>query len=343
MNRLKRLFQHPLFNLTIIIGLTALLFHVFISANLQEVLTHLSQLNDRWLVLIIALVLVYFSMGGLILFIYSRFFTNQLSLFTCIQISIIGSLGNAISPLGMGSTVFQYYVFNKQKVEPGRSVAILWLDFFLYQIGLTIFTAICLIFFHGYLPKTSWLIGLLVLGFMVNSAVCVLLLLLSSSRRIHHFVTKKVVYALAKLRLVKNPSALNETINQQLQMFRHNIGLFKNRMGTLAMGIGFALCRLVILFSLMYLIGTALALPSLNYFEITSLTAFSFNMNSLIPIPGQVGGAEFLLNKMVSKFFGKYALTVLLLYRFFSYYIILLLGAIMLLWIKFQPSRREHN
>ena len=101
--------------------------------------------------------------------------------------------------------------------------------------------------------------------------------------------------------------------------------------------------RLTLLFSLPFLVGLALHIPLEwpQMLDVIALSSFVTMANSFIPIPGASGGTEVVFNLLFSSMMGTLTSAVMILWRFSTYHIVLLIGGICFMVAKNLYERRD--
>lgn len=88
--------------------------------------------------------------------------------------------------------------------------------------------------------------------------------------------------------------------------------------------------RLTLLYSLPFFIGKALNIPLRpeQMIDVIALSSFVTMANSFIPIPGASGGTEVVFTLLFGSLMGSVTGAVMILWRFSTYHIVLLIGGI---------------
>lgn len=247
---------------------------------------------------------------------------------------LITQFFNGVTPFASGGQPAQIYFLRSQGVDIPTASSIVIQNFVIYQIVLVLYGlfAIILNSFFNFFPKVSLLKNLIILGFVINSLVMLALLFISYAKNIDKYVVEKFVNVLYKLKLVKHRIRTINKLNLKLDRFHKSaIAIRKNKKIFLKC----FLCNLLA-FICLYSLPFIIILSTNNYHLIgfmTSFVACSFVMiiGAFVPIPGGSGGLEFAFAKFYGEYMsGSILATVLLIWRFITYYMGMIVGAIVL-------------
>ncbi len=341
-----------LLNLTIIffvaLGFTA--FTLFTDDNLTQVLDAFSQANAWVIVGILGMMLLVVLIESTILFILARLYTTRYNLRKGIGNFFIGIFFSHITPSSSGGQFAQAYTFKKQGIDLANAASILVMHFLLYQIAQVFFGALALIFrfnqFSSQIGSVVFgdfsfsIVALSLIGFGINFLIIFGILILAKSRFIHNVLINGIVTLLGKMRILKNPTQVKETVHVQIENFRIELKrLQANKAVTWVLLIMFFI-RMAIANAIPYV--SALAFPTINLgnsnlFDGIFMSAYLQVIVAFVPLPGAVGFSEFFFSYLFSSLFGGYSQTIApqLIWRGVTFYLMLILGAITLVIYRF--------
>ena len=101
--------------------------------------------------------------------------------------------------------------------------------------------------------------------------------------------------------------------------------------------------RLSLLYSLPFAVGVALHIPlkMSQMLDVVALSSFVLMANSFIPIPGASGGTEMFFSLLFHGMMGYLTGAVMILWRFSSYHIVIILGAIIFALCKNHYAKKS--
>ena len=297
--------------------------------------------NYDYAYVILALILGFYFLDGLILFFFARLYTRTYKLHRGFANAFIGQFYASITPSGSGRQFAQVATYHKQGVNYSAGASIMVMHYILYQIVLIVFGLISILMniniFIDSAPLNMfgldiplWLFA--VAGFLISGGIIVFMLLASLSKKLHKFMIDKGIDLLAKVKLIRNPEERKKKLTINTENFRIELRrLQSNIPATIAIILMFAI-KFILLYSISYVVGVMLD-PSLGSFGtyISSLTRTSFlqMIIGVIPIPGGAGVTEYLYEVIFLPVFNNDVIltkAIQIIWRFVTFYSGLLVG-----------------
>ena len=146
------------------------------------------------------------------------------------------------------------------------------------------------------------------------------------------FIVKIIVKVLTKLKIIKNKEKIIKNLNTTVENFHDGaIILMKNKFEFIKT-IFFNFVALILFYSIPVIIIYGLGdYTSMNILESIIASAHVMLIGSFIPIPGASGGLEYAFSQFYGVFITGTTLTlVMLLWRTLTYYLGVIIGAILL-------------
>ncbi len=325
-----------IFNIIIVlIILFAILFVYFIKNDFNSIIDIIGDMQLKFVFLAILLLLLSFTLEGVILFILLNRNGQKYSLFSSILLVFSGQFFNGITPFSSGGQPFQIYYLSKKKFSTSRVTLTLLASFIIFQTSVFTYSIISIStrysFLRTHIPNLFFVI---LTALLINLIVPVFVFSLSKFPKFRYFIIHKVIYGLSCIFFLRFLRKFIPNIEKFIDNFTREIEIFiKNKLLILS---AFALSLLRL--GLFFLIPMILFL-SLGYYDIVSeywyemiIGAAIVNMvSSAVPLPGGTGGAELMFITVFSKAFGFDNLTatsVSIVWRGITYYFALLLGAV---------------
>ena len=256
--------------------------------------------------------------------------------------SYTAALFNNITPGASGGQFVQVYMFRKQGVPVAKAIGVLWLDFIIYQSVMALFVLFLLVckFMYFYTNYSQFFLIVLI-GFLVNSAVILFLWALVKFPWFYRWLTTSGIRIAAKLHIVKDGQKAKEMIDDQLNRFDSEIVVLKHHK-KMIMEVAFTVAlRLLIYYSVPALAVVALHLP-MNFnlwINTVALSSFVAMINAFVPLPGSSGGTEATFVLMFSTLFkGIDSSSIMLIWRLFTYYFQTFVGALVFLYGRSRPE-----
>ncbi len=333
------------FNILLVLFFTALVLWLALKDNFDEVMQIISQVQLSWIFIVLLVSLFNQSLIGMIIMILTKLTKKDYKFFEGAVNAIIASFFHGVTPSASGGQIAQIYVFKKQRVPVSDAVGILWMDFILYQtalVGLVLF--LLWMRFTYFYDNFSHLFVLVLVGFAVNCLIIVGLYILARFPRTYRWLTTTGVVIGVKLRLIKDKEKTIANIDNQLEHFSQETKRLQSHRTTIVLVIFLNVVRLALYYSIPYFCMLALGIDvSISMIlDIVALSACVSMMNTFIPLPGASGGTEATFLMMFSGLVGLInATSTMLLWRFVSYYLIMLIGGVVFVIFKFIYDKKE--
>lgn len=319
-------------NFIILALITIIIMILSLKDDFDEILKILTEVNILWIIVAILLVFVYWGFRAVSIIIFAKKFNDEYKSKDGMKLVMATQFFNAITPYASGGQPFQVYMLRKNKLKTNEAISVVAVNFICYQVALILIGMIAIlsnIIFHIF-NKVTLLQYLVTFGFIVNIIVTIITLILVFSKKSNKAIAKFFISLLNKLKIIKNKEETINKINDKLSEFNKSGKILINNKKDFIMGIIFNLisitCLYLVPIAVIFSIGNY---ASINVFSTMICSAYTMMIGSFVPLPGGTGGIEFgFLN-----FFGQYLsgpilTTLMLMWRFFTYYFGMFIGAI---------------
>ncbi len=253
---------------------------------------------------------------------------------------LLGKYYDNITPAAIGGQPFQiYYMHKNGKLPNGLATTIPIIAMVSGQIGFLIIAVFCFLFGSLSINNAALIatacFGLLIYAFW-PVAVMIATFLPKGAKELITLIVK----GLAKIHLVKNKTKTINRVEFEVDEYAKSVrkilktkGLF---LKTIALSVGFnALVSMIPFFVLTAFGGNVDFLPCfVTTVAVTSAVYF-------VPTPGNAGAAEGTFFVVFSALSQGYVFWAMLVWRFFSYYIYIILGP--LTYLKMHLERRQQK
>lgn len=333
-----------LLNFAFIFGTLAIV--ILISVNGQEMtgaVDALRAISPVWIILCTLAFLMFMVFDAFSLWYFLRRSGHPITFRRSLFITITGLYYSNITPGATGGQPMQIYYLNKSKVPIGIGTSALTVKYFCFQFMLMVIGTILWIA-HG--PFIAQQVGssmwILVVGYTYNAVAVCAILLMAVSRRIVWFIMRLVIKLCTKLHIVKDPDSAARKWRDGLELFHTSIMMLKKKpldfVFQLALGALQLLSQMLVIFFLYH----AFNLTGAGYTQITALAVMQYISASYTPLPGASGAQEGVFSLYFAQIFPDgIRLMAMLLWRFFTYYISLIIGAVTSVYNGFAPSRKK--
>ncbi len=330
-------------NTFIVFLITIVILFFVLKDDYNTIVNNLLVANKWYILLGIVCVFVYWLLRSMCLWNVVKEYKPRVKLKTMIHQTMITQFFNGITPFSTGGQPMQIYMLNKSGIKVAHATNIIVQDFIMYQLALIIMGILALIanWYYQFFDVSNTLKSLIIIGFIINILVGLCLLFISFSKKFNHFAGKAIITLATKIKIVKDKDSLIKKWEEKLSEFHESGVLFKKKKVLFLKCVLYHLASLLIFYSIPLFIFLSLDfnIPVSLLKTITS-SAFVLIIGNFVPIPGGSGGIEY---GFVS-FFGSTVqssilLSALIIWRFITYYLGIIIGGISLSFYKGEEKK----
>ena len=333
MKKISKKNQNKL-NILLLIILTILVLYISLKDNFKEVIIGFTKLNIIWIIIALILILGYFLLKSLSLYTFTKQFSKKISFKEILKMILITQFFDGITPSSTGGQPYQIYALKKKNIKIIDATNITIQNFIVYQIALILLGLIAVIS-NNYLnlfENVGLIKKLIIIGFIINVMVIIGLFSLAFMKKINKIIMKFIIKILSKLKIIKNPQEIINNLNNYIETFHEGALILLKNKKIFIKTILYNFLGLILL----YIIPAAIVYGLGNYkaitpFESVIASAHVMLIGAFIPVPGATGGLEYAFTQFYGVFIIGAELTlVMLLWRFFTYYLGVIIGGILL-------------
>lgn len=319
-------------NIAVLVLITILVLFFFLKDDFNEVIKEILMVNPWWLFVGMFLILSYFFLRSIDLYYLIRRVNPDYTLKKAVKLTISTQFFNAITPFATGGQPFQIYMLKKDGIRIPEGTNIIVQNFILYQIALVFLGIVALTtnYFCHFYKEIDLLKNLVTFGFAMNFLVIVGLFVISFAKNFNKRLTRFVIDLLTKLKIVKDPDAKKKEWEAYINRFHKGAKILVSDKVYFIQ----AVSRNVLALICLYLVPLAIVYSMGDYTSLDGIktivtSAYVMLIGSFVPIPGGTGGLEYGYVAFFGNFLGGSTLKAsMLLWRFFTYYFGMLIGAI---------------
>ncbi len=334
------LFSFIYMGVTIVAIIVILLF----ATDLNEIGHALENFNIWWLFSCVAALLLYWLMDALLLHDITKYMYKREPLLQSIKVGLIGLYYCALTPSSSGGQPMQVVYMRRNKVPVGTATCIVSIKFVIYELSL------CAIYISGmclrgayFYTKHNEAFWLAVLGFVINLVAVVFIILTIINKKLVMRIGNGLISLLSKVRIIKNKDQAIENFVHTIDDY-HTAAAYISKYKLRALGSFFiSVLNLSFLFVIPYLIYLSFGYSASGIIDIFTMEAMLFLAVSFFPLPGAAGASEggFLL--FFSPFFGAATAVAMLIWRFLTYYMMLIVGSLLVVFDEVISIKRLKN
>lgn len=336
----------------VLLSMAAVLLIAFSNSELQNAWGALGQMHPGWLGVCLLLAIGYMVFCGLGLYVGLRLEGYEIRVSTAIHMAMIGLFYANVTPGSSGGQPMQVYRLRERGVPGAVTTSVLTVQFFTMQLSLM------LLVLALWLPNRAFVAQQLggltiaaVLGAVINFSAVPLVLLAAFHIPLITRWAHRLIGWLGRKKLVKHPENAQTRADDVLATYHHAIRRAFRHGGTLLLQILCSLGAMLCLLGVPAAVYHAFSQSGTHDLRLLLLSALLFVSASYTPLPGASGAQEggFMLY-FRGVFAGGLTSVALLVWRFFTFYLFLLLGFGDSLWgilrskrtpISHAPARKE--
>ena len=331
-------------NFFIILVVLILVLYFSLKDNYREIINYISNINLFWLFVSIAILLLYRVIVGLCSYKVVLINNANVNFGKMVQINFIIPFFHGITPFSGGGQPMEIYYLHNEGVSKTKSTNIVLQNFILYQIALivvSLLAVICNQIFELF-PKDDFMRRLVLLGFLINFLVLLISLVAGFYKKLTSYIVKKIITFLNKIKNIKDVDGSLNKFNKYIDNFYNNANLLKKNKKQVCYVILLHMISLILLYSIPYTIILGMGLKDINYIYILIATTYVMIIGSFVPIPGGTGGIEYGFMYFCGLIISGSVLTaVMLMWRFITYYLAMIIGAIFLMMYRKKVKKCE--
>ena len=200
----------------------------------------------------------------------------------------------------------------------------------MYQIVLVLMGALAIILSQvmGIVligPQIKWMI---MLGFTLNIGVVLGLLVLAFVPKLTALLLKPYYYVMERYKSQKDYQTLRLTMESKVALFHEEVWEVIKDSRLFFQSLLLNMLKLLVLYSVTYFLCLTIGITSMTMLQGIIISAFVMLITSMVPIPGASGGAEFGFVILFGTLIGAQITVVMLLWRFVTYYVGMILGSL---------------
>ena len=319
-------------NFIIIFVVLLLVLYFSLRDNFNEIINYIINMNHLCVVAAIITLCLCRSLFAITHYMVIKLNNENVSYYKCLMINFIILFFHGITPFAGGGQPMEVYYLHKEDIRVTKATNITLQNFIIYQIAFVLVGILALGYnaYFDLFPKDHLIKKLVVLGFTINILVLVFTFILSFGKRISKFVCDKIVDIGSNMKIIKDEDQVRNKFNDYLEGFYNNaLELGKHKLKVLKM-IFIDFIAIIVLYSMPYFIALGFGF-NLNIINVIVTTAYVMTIGSFVPIPGGTGGIEygfvFFFGYLIR---GSVVSAIMLIWRFVSYYLGMIFGAITL-------------
>lgn len=328
-------------NIILLVLISLFIMYLIMKDNFSEIIGYLISAKIEFLLLSLLFIVLYILFQSLSMHLYLKEINKNYKLRDTFILMFSAQFFNGITPFSSGGQPFQMYLLKKQGIKLTESGNALLQNFFVYQLSLIILGTFAVLTnkYFNIIPQTSLLRKIVMIGYLVNILILLLILFLGKAKNINTKVFNKVFNLIFKF--MKNRENLKEKAIEKIDEFYNSSEYFKNNKLIFIESLIFNLAALFSLYLIPVFIFYSMGeFNNLELLDSIVCSGYTFFVGSFVPIPGGTGGLEYGFLEFFKGFTVPNMLSAcMILWRFITYYLPMILGAFSLIFIRKEENK----
>lgn len=252
---------------------------------------------------------------------------------------LLGKYYDNITPAAVGGQPFQIYYMRKNSgLKRGASTSIPVFGMISIQIAFIIIALFCFIF-GGLIHSNPALLFTALIGLLFYAFWPVMVAGVSFFPKQTTKFLKIIVKILAKIKIVKNREKLLQKVEDEADEYVDAVKMILKTKGLFLAVILWSLVYNFLIASIPFFVLTAFG-GNVDFMSCFVITIAVMSAIYFIPTPGNSGAAEGTFFVVFSALSSGYIFWAMLVWRFFSYYIYIILGPIIYFFMHLEKRRK---
>ena len=314
-------------NTIFLLIITVIVLYIVLKDDFKDIVNILTKIDIKYILLAFLFYALFIVIKGYVNYKITND-KSKLSLKEAIKHNIITQFFNGVTPFSTGGQPMEVYMLMEHDIPIAKATNQTIQSFIFYQIALVICGSIAVInnFLFPIFPKVRLLQILVLLGFIINVLVVVALILISQSKRVTNKLSNLSIKIMKKLKLKVDEDDIKQKFSDYHEGFKELRKRKKLFIGGVLLNIISLLCLYIVPMFILYSMGD---FTSLTVNNTITASAYVYIIGGFVPIPGASGGIEYGFGRFFGNFIGASTLSaVLLLWRFITYYVGVIIGAL---------------
>lgn len=308
-----------------------------------KLIPHIIKLvNRKYIILGILLILIYILLESYINCLIVRSIEKRRIKGIGFKLAAMGLYYNLVTPFASGSQPIQIYALTKHNVKFSKSVAIVTNKTIIYQLVVTIYSGILILFNFDLLKvEIPSILILITFGMIINIVTLFVGILIIFNPNKIKIVAQIITKFLCKFRIFKFLNNKKTKIDEIIDKYHQSIIMFIKDKKSLFLSLIMTFIQLTVYFSISYCVYKMFNLKELTYIKLLVLQVFLYMSVSPVPTPGNVGANEIAFLTIFSKVFPKEIIGYcVFLYSGFVYYFVVILCGFFTIIIHYNMEKQ---
>lgn len=342
----KKKKRQNIFRIVYILGtIIAILLIGLLSNEVHEIKEIIPKINLKWIGIALISVFFFWLSDALLLGQITSYIYTKQKFRKSLKVGMMGLYYGALTPFASGGQPMQAVYMKQDGIPYGVSTSILTLKFIVYELSLCLLYIVAMAvkgrYFFVNFHHAFWITTV---GFLLNLVAVAFISMVILNRKVAENVVHRFIHFLSKIRIIRKEEKRTAAIDKLIDDFHISSAYIKNNIVNFIISIVTSVVNMTFLFAIPYFIYRSFGLDQESFILIFTLQAFLFLAVSLVPLPGAAGASEGGFYLFFSSIFTTIPVFMpIIIWRFLTYYLIILVGSFMVISRELLQIYRSHR
>ncbi len=259
-----------------------------------------------------------------------------------LKISLIGIYYSYITPSSTGGQPMQAAYLRRDKVPVGLSTAVLIMKFFCYQCAFVLCTGVFFLLFHDKIARENpGILFFITVGLLINGG-SILFFGSLFCRPVLGAMCRFAKWLAGRFQGLAARFNAMEAIDRFEADFDSYTDDFKEKKKAVVWGILLSVPQFILQMSVLYFVYRSFGYNEAGFVEIVAIQSLLQVSVSFMPMPGASGAQEIGFSNFLKPYFVNNDLyAAVMVWRFFTYYLVVIAGALLVVVDQFLYGRKQ--
>ena len=316
-------------------------YFIFKDENMIQIIKQIKSLNLLYIIIAIIFMTIYFLIAAINVKNLLNCFNEKICLKKIFKYTLIAFFFSSITPASTGGEPMEVYCLSKENIKVSHSTMSLLIYLCGYHISSVSLGIIGLIFNPNVLKGN--IIYFFILGSLLNTIPITLTFIGIFSQKLSQKIVN-IVIKILKFFKFKNIDTFTKKINEELKIYRESAIYIKQHKKEFLKAIFLCFIHIIIFFSVPYFVYKSFGLSGVSILKFIAFQAILHSTVCSMPLPGSVGVTESIFLLIYGYIYPDTILeSALLVNRFISFYLFVLIGLIIYIITKVKLEKNNQT
>lgn len=318
-----------------------ILFGVF-NREFGNVFYTITHLTAGFLAAAILVTVVYFFFEGGIIRLLMQSQDVPMTIAASMKIGLIGIYYSYITPSSTGGQPMQAAYLRRDKIPVGLSTAVLIMKFFCFQCAFVLCSVFSFVFMYDKIASDNpGILPFIILGLTINGG-SILFFGSMFFRPVLGALCRFAKWLAGRFKRLSARFRVAETIDKFQADFGSCAENFRGKRKSVVLGILLSVPQFILQMSVLYFVFRSFGYREPGFLEIFAMQSLLQVSVSFMPMPGASGAQEIGFSNFLRGYFVNNDLyAAVMVWRFFTYYLVVIAGAVLVVVDQFLYNRKK--